>query len=114
MNNLETYLHELIEKTVRNALHAELEPLYVLLQQQKAVNRKVSASTVTEEKAPGLKVIRPKELAELLSISIPTLYRMENKGKLPPKRRISKRVVGWLSSDIEQWLKDEAIVTDIV
>ena len=53
-----------------------------------------------------LSIIRPKELAELLSISIPTLYRMINNGELPPKVQIGKRAVGWRRSQIEDWMEE--------
>jgi predicted DNA-binding transcriptional regulator AlpA len=29
---------------------------------------------------------------------------MENRGELPPRFKISTRAVGWLESDIEEWL----------
>ncbi|MBO6573156.1 MAG: AlpA family phage regulatory protein [Balneola sp.] len=51
-----------------------------------------------------MKVIRPKQLAKILSISTVTLWRMEKRGELPPRKRISTRAVGWLESDIEEWL----------
>lgn len=52
----------------------------------------------------SLQIIRPKELAELLSISIPTIYRIQD--ELPPKIKLSKngRAVGWRRSDIEEYL----------
>jgi len=53
-----------------------------------------------------LSLIRPNELADLLSISIPTLYRMINNGELPPKVRIGKRAVGWRRSQIEDWMDE--------
>ncbi|MFH5885436.1 helix-turn-helix transcriptional regulator [Halalkalibaculum sp. DA3122] len=53
-----------------------------------------------------LSLIRPNELADLLSISIPTLYRMINNGELPPKVRIGKRAVGWHRSQIEDWMDE--------
>jgi len=53
----------------------------------------------------SLKIIRPKELAELLSISTVTLWRMEKRGELPKRKQISSRAVGWLESEIEEWLK---------
>lgn len=55
------------------------------------------------------KIIRAKELAESLGISIPTLWRMEKKEELPPKIKISDRVSGWRESDIENWLSDREI-----
>ena len=53
-----------------------------------------------------LSLIRPNELADLLSISIPTLYRMINNGELPPKVRVGKRAVGWRRSQIEDWMDE--------
>ena len=53
----------------------------------------------------SFKIIRAKELAESLGISIPTLWRMEKKGQLPPKIKISDRVSGWRETDILDWLK---------
>ena len=52
----------------------------------------------------SLQIIRPKELAELLSISTVTLWRMEKRGELPKRKQISSRTVGWLESDIKEWL----------
>lgn len=51
-----------------------------------------------------MKIIRPNELAKMLSVSKVTLWRMENRGEIPPRIKISKRAVGWLESDIEEWL----------
>lgn len=51
-----------------------------------------------------LKIIRPKELADLLSVSAATLWRMEKSGKLPPKVTLSKRAVGWKETDIKKWI----------
>tara|TARA_R110000868_G_scaffold306734_3_gene568107 strand:- start:34165 stop:34377 length:213 start_codon:yes stop_codon:yes gene_type:complete len=52
-----------------------------------------------------LRIVRPIELAELLSVSTVTLWRMEKRGQLPPRRQISSRIVGWLESELVEWLK---------
>lgn len=54
----------------------------------------------------SLQIIRPKELAELLSVSQVTLWRMEKRGELPKRKQISSRAVGWLESDIKKWLEN--------
>lgn len=54
----------------------------------------------------SLQIIRPKELAELLSVSQVTLWRMEKRGELPKRKQISSRAVGWLESDIKEWLEN--------
>lgn len=52
-----------------------------------------------------MKIIRPHQLAELLSISKTTLWRLEKAGELPPRYKISERSVGWLEEDIKEWLE---------
>lgn len=56
-----------------------------------------------------MKIIRSRELAKKLTISGPTLWRMEQRGELPPKIRISERISGWRESDIEKWLTEREI-----
>lgn len=51
-----------------------------------------------------MKIIRPTQLSFLLSVSRSTLWRMEQRGELPARRQISQRLVGWLESDINEWL----------
>lgn len=55
----------------------------------------------------SLQIIRPTELAEILSVSKQTLWRMENRGELPNRVRISKRAVGWLAIDIKEFLESK-------
>jgi|2_EtaG_2_1085320.scaffolds.fasta_scaffold06845_3 predicted DNA-binding transcriptional regulator AlpA len=59
-----------------------------------------------------LKIVRPAELAESLSVSTVTLWRMQKRGELPPKRQISSGVVGWLYSDLEEWLKERPLANN--
>jgi len=55
-----------------------------------------------------LQILRPRQLCQLLSISIATLYRWEAEGKLPfEKIRMGPNTVGFLKSDVEVWLKSE-------
>lgn len=57
-------------------------------------------------------IIRPTELAQRLGVSHPTLWRMEKRGDLPPRKQIGPRAVGWLTTDIEQWLNELQNVTE--
>ncbi len=61
----------------------------------------------------NLRIIRANELAELLSVSITTIFRMYKNGDLPPKVKISKRAVGWTESDIEEWIQERTIDKEI-
>lgn len=55
------------------------------------------------------KIIRASELAKMLTISKPTIWRMEQRGELPPKIQITERVSGWWESDILEWMKKREI-----
>ena len=51
------------------------------------------------------RIIREKELLTLLGISKSTRWRWEREGILPPRRRLGKRLIGWLASEIEEFLE---------
>jgi len=48
-----------------------------------------------------------KEVAELSGLSVPTLCRYENEGKMPRAIRYSPRCVRWPRPIIMQWLQGE-------
>jgi len=101
--DIETYLTETIEKAVRKAIREELEGFKEEI--TNSISPKSKNRNVTKDRSqPESKIIRPKELANMLSISISTLYKMQNDGQLPDKVKISSHAVGWLRSDIEEWL----------
>ena len=51
------------------------------------------------------RVIRRKELLELIGVSSATQWRMEKAGLFPARRRLGKASVGWLLSEVEEWQK---------
>ncbi len=53
----------------------------------------------------GSRILRISEMVELLAVSRATLWRWERRGVLPPKRRIGPNVVGWIESEITEWLQ---------
>jgi len=52
-----------------------------------------------------MKILRAKELCEILSISKTTLWRLERSGVLPASIRYSKRTTGWLESEIIEYIE---------
>jgi predicted DNA-binding transcriptional regulator AlpA len=46
-----------------------------------------------------------KQVAEILNISTRTLTRMESRGELPPRVRITERIFGYRDSDLNKWLE---------
>lgn len=49
-------------------------------------------------------IYRPADLAEVLGVGRTTIYRMEKRGELPPRRKISSGTRGWPRAEIEEWL----------
>lgn len=44
----------------------------------------------------------------LIGVSKPTLYRLVKAGKFPSPIRISERLSGWASAEVDAWIKAKA------
>ena len=58
-------------------------------------------------RSKDIEFIRPNDLAKILKLSKTTIWRMGKRKihPLPPKRNISGNSTGWLSDEIEDWLR---------
>jgi hypothetical protein len=52
---------------------------------------------------------RLQNVIEIAGVSPSTLWRMEQSGQFPKRIKIGQRAVGWLSSEIENWLKGKHV-----
>lgn len=52
----------------------------------------------------SFRIIRKKELKNILGLSDATIYRLEKKGEFPKRLKISDGLVGWLYDDIQSWV----------
>jgi prophage regulatory protein len=52
------------------------------------------------------RIIRRKQLLELIGVSAATQWRLEKAGLFPSRRRLGESSVGWLLSEIVEWLKN--------
>jgi prophage regulatory protein len=50
------------------------------------------------------KYIRREAVEKIVSLSGPTIYRLEKEGNFPQRRKIGKRAVAWLESEVSGWL----------
>jgi prophage regulatory protein len=50
------------------------------------------------------RIIRPRDLADRIGLSLATLWRLRRRGDLPEPIRLSPGCVGWRTSQIEAWL----------
>lgn len=51
-------------------------------------------------------LVDARALARMLSVSMATIWRMRSAGKLPPPVALSRGLVRWRLTDIQQWLAD--------
>ena len=50
------------------------------------------------------RMIRERECKEVTGLSRTTRWRLERKGDFPKRRKISENAVGWLQSELADWL----------
>jgi prophage regulatory protein len=55
-----------------------------------------------------LRILRDKEVAQLCSVSWPTIWRRAREGKMPKPIKLGKRVTGWRASEIAAWMEAKA------
>jgi predicted DNA-binding transcriptional regulator AlpA len=53
----------------------------------------------------SLNIIRISDAAEIFGCTRVTIWRMEKRGDLPPRRKFNERCVGWLEKDFKEFLE---------
>ncbi|EFO3514184.1 AlpA family phage regulatory protein [Escherichia coli] len=51
------------------------------------------------------RIIREAECSKLTGVSRTTRYELEKKGSFPSRRNLGGRSVGWLLSEVMEWVK---------
>jgi prophage regulatory protein len=54
------------------------------------------------------RILRPRELASYVGLSLATLWRLRRSGSLPEPIRLSPGCVGWRTSVVDRWLAERA------
>ena len=49
--------------------------------------------------------LRLPRVREVTGLSTSTIWRLEQEGKFPKRRRIGKRAIAWLESEIKHWVE---------
>ena len=57
----------------------------------------------------GHTLVRPKDAAEMLSVSKKQLYILARQADFPAKIQIGSRAVGWRLSDLEEWIDSRSV-----
>ena len=50
------------------------------------------------------KLLRPKDAAEFLAISVSSLYEYAKRPDFPKRRKVGLRAVGWWMSELKEWV----------
>jgi prophage regulatory protein len=54
--------------------------------------------------------LREPQVAALTGLSKSTRWRLEKHGEFPKKRQLSTNSVGWLASEIEEWIQTRTTI----
>lgn len=54
--------------------------------------------------------LRLPSVKEATGLSRSTIWRLEEKGEFPKRRKLSKQSVGWLKSDLDSWIASRSHV----
>ena len=58
------------------------------------------------------KVLKVKEVAEEINVSVPQIYRLVSIGSFPKPIKLGERGSGWLTSEIDAWLQSRVDARD--
>ncbi len=65
-------------------------------------------NTTTLPSKPSLsqsdRIIRTKELEQMVALSRPTIWRYEKAGRFPKRVKLGESSVGWKLSEVQQWI----------
>lgn len=101
MNQLEDEIRRIVKQSVKEVLEEYLVGTLSDIKHER------EHSPTSLHSTDPLRIIRASELAEILSISRTTLWRLEKEGHLPRKITIGSRSIGWLRKDIEDYLSSQ-------
>jgi predicted DNA-binding transcriptional regulator AlpA len=58
-----------------------------------------------------VRILRTIEVAALTGLSRTTIWRLERAGQFPKRLQLSRNRVGWLETDLEQWIESRPQAT---
>ena len=59
-----------------------------------------------------MKVLKVKQVAEEINVSVPQVYRLVSIGSFPKPIKLGERGSGWLTSEIDDWLQSKVDARD--
>ena len=64
-----------------------------------------SAKHYQEEGGDSMKFLRQGEVLDRTGLGRTTVWRKEREGTFPKRRRITGSTIGWLESEIDEWIE---------
>ena len=72
-----------------------------------------SRTTTTSSAAPSpLRALRIAEVSQRVGLGRSSVWRMVKDGEFPKPRQLTSHAVGWLESEVEDWLMNRPVVGD--
>ena len=59
-----------------------------------------------------MKVLKVKQVAEEINVSVPQIYRLVSIGSFPKPIKLGERGSGWLITEIDAWLQSRVDLRD--
>lgn len=53
-------------------------------------------------------ILRVQEVSRRVGLSRTTLWRLGKRGEFPQARKLTAKTIGWLESDVEEWIDTRA------
>jgi len=60
-----------------------------------------------------MKIIRLNQVIESTGLGRSTIYKYISEGKFPTPLQLSERCVGWLESEVQQWIQTRIDIRDL-
>lgn len=76
------------------------------------MNPKNSNVEVDQTAVAALKILRRHKVEERTTLSRTTIYELVKSGQFPRPIALTKKSVGWLSHEIDDWLKRQITLRD--
>ena len=58
------------------------------------------------------RVLKIKEVAEEISVSVPQVYKLVSLGRFPKQIKLGERGSGWLRTEVDAWLQSRVEARD--
>ena len=59
-----------------------------------------------------MKILKAKQVAEEINVSVPQIYRLVSIGSFPKPIKLGERGSGWLLTEIDAWLQSRVDLRD--